>query len=545
MGIDFVHFNGMSGETYMVEILGAGVALLDYDNDGDLDLYVVQGTILGAGKTWKDALTPPPSSALPLTDHLYRNDLMETGHLHFTDVTAQAGLAGGDYGQGVATGDFNNDGWVDIYRTAYGRNQLLMNTGKGTFVDVTARAGVGDARWGTSATFFDYDRDGWLDLYVASYIDYPLAGSHACTSDAGFVDYCLPLAFKPLSHRLYHNRGDGTFEDVSARSGIAAAPANGLGVIAVDADGDGWPDLYVANDEMPNQLWMNRHDGTFVDEAVARGCAVTAEGRATASMGIVAADLDGDGSDDLFVTNLTNETNTLFLNDGHGLFHDATLASGLGPPSLPFTSFGALDVDYDNDGWPDLLTVSGAVKKIEAQVQAKDPLPLKQRSQLFHNLGGGRFAEVAGLAAGPLSLARVRRGAALGDVDNDGRADVALTTNNGRLELLVNGVKTVGQHNHWLGLRLLGDARHPRDMLGARVAARLADGRVLWRRVHTDGSYLSASDPRVLFGLGPAGAVTEVRVLWPDGRSERWTGLPLGRYTTLRQGSGTAVEGKP
>jgi hypothetical protein len=536
LGIDFVHVNGMTGKDYILEDMGPGVALLDYDNDGDLDIYVVQSGPLPAHA---------PGSRT-VTDRLYRNDLMETGKLHFTDVTESAGIAAlGSlgYGQGVATGDFNNDGWVDLYRTGFGEAHLLLNDGHGKFVDATARAGGADSRWSTSATFFDYDRDGWLDLFVANYVDFDLAKFEPCRSSAGFSDYCGPLSYKPVPAQLFHNRGDGTFEDVSARSGVGAKPGNGLGVVADDLDGDGWPDLYVANDEVPNHLWINRRNGTFAEGAVEAGCGVNAEGHATSSMGLAAADFNGDGHDDLFVTNLTDETNTLYLGDGRGNFADGTLASGLGPPSFPFTSFGTLDIDYDNDGWPDLVVVSGTVKKIPAQWKAGDPLPLKQRGQIFHNLGNGRFAEVTGAALGPLARADVRRGAAFGDLDNDGDTDVVVASNNGRLEVLVN---EVGQRNRWLGLRLVGGrggmgGTPVRDMLGARVEAALADGRVLVRHVHTDGSYLSANDPRVLFGLGSSGSVRELRVTWPDGRRERFTGLPAGRYTTVRQGTGAPL----
>jgi len=533
VGIDFVHSNGMTGKDYILEDMGPGVALLDYDNDGDLDLYVVQSgpfPARGAG-------------AKGMTDRLYRNDLVETGKLHFTDVTEQAGIAAMGslgYGQGVATGDANNDGWVDIYRTGFGEAHLLLNDGHGKFVDATPRAGGADSRWSTSAAFLDYDRDGWLDLFVANYVDFDPARFTPCLTSAGLSEYCGPSSYRPVPSQLFHNRGNGTFEDVSARSGVGGKPGNGLGAVALDADADGWPDLFVANDEVPNHLWVNRRNGTFAEQALEAGCGVNAEGHATSSMGIAAADFDGDSHDDLFITNLTDETNTLYLGDGRGSFVDATLASGLGPASLPFTSFGTWDVDYDDDGWPDLLVVSGTVKKIPAQVAAGDPLPLKQRGQIFHNLGRGKFAEVTGAALGPLARPAVRRGAAFGDLDNDGDTDAVVASNDGRLEVLVN---QVGQRRRWLGLRLVGGpAGTPgRDMLGARVEAALGDGRVLVRHVHTDGSYLSASDPRVLFGLGDAGVVREVRVAWPDGRRERFTGLAAGRYTTLRQGTGSPL----
>ena len=537
LGIDFVHVNGMTGKDYILEDMGPGVALLDYDNDGDLDLYVVQSGPFPARGT----------GGKGMTDRLYRNDLVETGKLHFTDVTEQAGIAAMGslgYGQGVATGDVNNDGWVDIYRTGYGEAHLLLNDGHGRFVDATAKAGGADARWSTSATFFDYDRDGWLDLFVANYVDFDPARFTPCLTSAGLSEYCGPTSYKSVPSQLFHNRGDGTFEDVSARSGVGGKPGNGLGAVALDADGDGWLDLFVANDEVPNHLWMNRKNGTFAEQAVESGCGVNAEGHATSSMGLAAADFNGDGHDDLFVTNLTDETNTLYLGDGRGSFVDGTLASGLGPASLPFTSFGTLDIDYDNDGWPDLVVVSGTVKKIPAQVQAGDPLPLKQRGQIFHNLGNGKFAEVTGAALGPLARPDVRRGAAFGDLDNDGDTDVVVASNDGRLEVLVN---QVGQRRRWLGLRLVGGpaGKPGRDMLGARVEAALADGRVLVRHVHTDGSYLSANDPRVLLGLGGAGAVREVRVAWPDGRRERFSGLAASRYTTIREGTGSPLPPAP
>ncbi len=546
LGIDFVHVNGMTGKDYILEDMGPGVALLDYDNDGDLDIYVVQSGALPGRGAGSATVTDRRDRKEPITDRLYRNDLMETGKLHFTDVTVQSGIAAMGslgYGQGVATGDVNNDGWVDIYRTGFGAAHLLLNDGHGRFVDATARAGGADPRWSTSATFFDYDRDGWLDLFVANYVDFDPARFTPCLTSAGLSEYCGPSSYKPVPAHLFHNRGDGTFEDVSLPSQIGGKPGNGLGAVAADFDGDGWPDLFVANDEVPNHLWMNRRNGTFAEQALEAGCGVNAEGHATSSMGLAAADFNGDGHDDLFVTNLTGETNTLYLGDGRGNFVDGTLASGLGPASLPFTSFGTLDVDYDGDGWPDLVVVSGTVKKIPAQVQAGDPLPLKQRGQIFHNLGNGKFEEVTGAALGPLARPEVRRGAAFGDLDNDGGTDVVVASNNGRLEVLLN---QVGHRKRWLGLRLIGGAGKPgRDMLGARAEATLSDGRILVRHVHTDGSYLSANDPRILFGLGDSGAVREVRVTWPDGRRERFAGLAAGRYTTLRQGSGSPLPPLP
>jgi hypothetical protein len=533
VGVDFVHRNGMTGRRYVLEIMGSGVALLDFDSDGDLDLYFVQGGEIGT------ADGPPPSGS---ADRLYRNEWIAggspTGELRFVDVTAAAGIRPTGYGQGVVSGDFDNDGRVDLYRTAYGHNQLLRNVGGGLFVDVTRAAGVDDARWSTAASFLDFDRDGWLDLFVANYVAWAPTAHRTCAAASGLEDYCGPLLFPAETSRLLRNRRDGSFEDVSAASGIGGGHGNALGSAAADFDDDGRADLYVANDQQPNHLWRNRGDGSFAEQALLAGCAVSVEGAPEGSMGVVAADLDGDGHEDLFVTNLTAETNAFYRGDGRGFFDDQTARSGLGPPSLPFTSFGTVDLDYDSDGWLDLFVASGAVATIPEQAARHDPLPLKQSNQLFRNLGSGRFVEVTA-AAGDVGRLNVGRGAAVGDLDNDGDPDLVVTRNHERPQVLVNALAAPA----WVGLRLLTGSPG-RDALGARAALRLADGRTLWRRVRTDGSYLSASDPRLLFGLGhPAAAAVELAVTWPDGRAERWdaAAVPAGRYTTLRQGTGAAI----
>ncbi len=568
-GLDFVQFNGMSGEFFMAEVTGSGGALLDVDNDGDLDVYLLQGTMLGAGKTLADAVFPPAYPP-PLTDRLYRNDLSADAALRFTDVTEQAGLVASYYGMGVAAGDFNGDGWTDLYVTNFGPNQLLRNDGPSkdgdgqvTFTDVTGEAGVGDDRWSVPATFFDYDRDGHLDLFVGNYIASDLVERTICRDFTGGLDYCGPGAFPPEPDRLFHNRGDGTFEDLTEAAGITSGSPGGgqmerfggaLGVVAADFNGDHWPDLYVANDSQPNNLWLNRGDGTFADEALLAGCSVNANGKAEASMGVDAGDFDGDGDLDLFMAHLSSETNTLYLNDGQGIFDDSTIDAGLGPASRLFTSFGTTWIDYDNDGWLDLITVSGAVKKIEELARRGDPFPVHQRNQLFRNLGlisapsarpgardgaggGIRFEEVTADAGEVFELSEVSRGAIAGDVDNDGDADVLVVNNSGPVRLLIN---QVGDRRHWLGLRLLG-AGGRRDMLGARVAVHRGGLPTLWRRVRTDGSYASASDPRVLFGLGESTSIDSVHVDWPDGSVEQWSDLPIDRYSTLRQGSGQSV----
>lgn len=498
-GLDFVHFNGMSGEYYFPEMTGQGAALFDYDADGDLDAYLVQGSVLGPGKTLGDA-TYPFQGPVPPSDRLFRNDLaagVDDGlQPQFVDVTKRSGIAATGYGMGVAIGDFDNDGLADLYVTNYGPNQLWRNNGDGTFSDVTATAGVGDPLWGTSSVFADLDGDGWLDLYVVNYVEFDLARNPRCFATSSRRDYCGPSAFPPQPDRLYRNRRDGTFDDVTHRLLRDYKPGPGLGVKTADFNGDGRLDLYVANDGAVNQMWLAQSDGTFADEALFSGTAINRMGRPEASMGVDAADFDLDGDIDLFMTHLAGETNTLYVNDGQGMFEDRTVASGLGSVSLPYTTFGTGWIDYDNDGLLDLLALNGAVRILEDQAAAGDAFPLKQPNQLFRNLGG-RFAEVTAEAGSIFAAFEVSRGAAFGDVDNDGDEDVLAVNNNGPARLLVN---QVGQANDWLGLALVrGEGG---TAAGARAVVRRSDGREIWRQVGTDGSYCSARDPRLLVGLG-------------------------------------------
>jgi len=538
-GIDFVHFNGMSGEFYYPEVVGPGGALFDYDNDGDLDVYLVQGRMLDPEKTPADAVFPPPSGQ-PLTDRLYRNDLSvrEDGRrpLQFTDVTGASGIAGSGYGLGVATGDVDNDGWTDLYLTNWGSNRLLHNDGDGTFSDITGQAGADDPRLSVSAAFLDFDRDGWLDLYVVNHVHFTIAEHKPCQARLGGTEYCSTRRYKPVPGRLLHNRGNGRFEDVSETAGILRAYGAGLGIVTADFNGDGWTDIYVANDGDPNQLWVNQQDGTFRDDALLAGAAVNMDGAAEAGMGVDAGDFDGDGDEDLFMTHDLEETNTIYVNDGQGWFEDRTLATGLAAPSKGFTGFGTAWLDYDNDGWLDLLIVNGNVRTIPHLARAGDPYPLGQPNQLLANRGDGSFRDVTRQAGKAFSLAEVSRGAAFGDVDNDGDTDILVTNNSGRARLLINNV---GNRNHWLGLRLLD--RSNRDALGTRIAVHRTSGATLWRRARSDASYASANDPRVLVGLGAAADIEGVVVYWPSGRVEAWTALPMDRYTTLREGTGTAV----
>jgi hypothetical protein len=544
-GLDFVHFNGMSGEQYYPEIMAPGIALFDFDNDGDLDVYLPQGTMLGPKKTVKDATFPPKG---PLGDRLFRNDLSigsdGTRSLRFIDVTQQAGIDVTSYGMGLAAGDVDNDGFVDLYRTGLSGSVLLHNNGNGTFTDVTAKAGVANpGGWGVPASFVDYDRDGWLDLYVGNYLHYSIAGDLDCLSVTGQHDYCPPNSYRAQPDRLYHNRGNGTFEDVTSRALVGGADGPALGISTADFNGDGWIDIYVGNDGQPNQLWINQKNGTFKDTAFLSGAAVNGQGNAEASMGIDAGDYDADGDEDIFITNWLAQMNILYGNMGDGVFEDRKAASGLGPPSLAKTGFGTAWFDYDNDSWLDLLTANGSVSIIEAQARVNDPFPLKMLNQLYRNLGNGRFEDVSTSAGAPFRLNDVSRGAAFGDLDNDGDEDVVIGTAAGPVRLLINDI---GNRNHWLGLRLVGGKARPaeaaggggRDQIGARVEITRKSGPALWRRSRSDGSYASANDPRVLVGLGTSTDPVRVRVLWPSGKTEEFGEMPIDRWTTLTEGSG-------
>lgn len=541
-GIDFVHSNGMSGEFYYPEIMGGGGGLLDYDGDGDLDVYLVQGgELVGDGDGGDGS-----AADRTLRDRLFRNDstarpASEGGGLvpRFVDVTATAGIEGFGYGTGVATGDVDGDGWVDLYVTEHGPNKLWRNRGDGTFEDVTAAAGVQDPRWSTAAVFVDFDRDGRLDLFSVAYVTVDLEANPRCFTASSRRDYCGPSDFPPLPDKLWHNRGDGTFEDVSNVSGIGRQAGPGLGVLAEDLDGDGWTDLYVTNDGAANFLWHNRSGegapGSFRDDALLAGVALNREGAPEGSMGVDAGDYDADGDLDLFMTHIKGETNTLYVNTGMGLFEDRSIESGLAAPSFPFTGFGTAWLDYDNDGWLDLLVLNGEVRTLEPLARGGDPFPFDQRNQLYRNLGpspnGQRFEELGGAAGEAFEVEEVSRGAAFGDVDDDGGIDALVVNLNGPARLLMN---QVGGRSPWLGLAL----RRPPGggvSAGVRVEVVRKDAPTLIRRVRTDGSFASAADPRVLVGLGRA-PVEEVRLVWPDGRERRLRGLTPGRWWVVPEG---------
>ena len=531
-GLDFVHFNGMTGDLHMVEVMGSGAALLDYDNDGDLDVYLVQGQLLGEDKSAADAVYTP-SRPLPATDSLYRNDSRQGGTLKFTDVSVAAGIHVTSYGMGVVSGDIDNDGWIDLYITAFGANSLLKNNGDGTFTDITESAGVNESRWSVSASFFDYDRDGLLDLYVVNYVDFSLDNVKPCFTDAATPEYCGPLTHNGVPDRLFHNLGDGRFEDVSKAAGIDKMRSNGLGVVTADFDANGWLDVYVANDGVANQLWLNQGDSSFIDDALLAGAALNSHGAPEASMGVDAADYDRDGDEDIFITHLAQESNTLYNNDGTGWFEDITASTGLGPPSFPLTGFGTGWFDYDNDGWLDVIAANGAVH-IKGEITSANPYPVDQTNQLFHNTGQGRYEDVTERSGAIFKLSEVSRGVAFGDVDNDGDTDVLMLNNSGRVRLLIN---QTGQDQSWIGLRML-DENGRFDVLGALVTLERNGGPAQLRRVRTDGSYASARDPRLLFGLAGNRSKQSVLVTWPAGKQERWAGLAVGKYHALKRGSG-------
>ncbi|MFK7960691.1 MAG: CRTAC1 family protein [Phycisphaerales bacterium] len=531
-GLEFAHFSGVAGGFLFPEILGSGVALFDYDGDGDLDVFLMQGDVLDPERPVTAQMFPLPSGQAP-GHRLFRNDLGSTGELAFTDVTDAAGLARIDYGMGVATGDYDNDGDVDLYLTNMGSNVLYRNEGDGTFQDVTEASGTDVPTWSTSASWFDHDQDGDLDLFVVDYVAWSSTLDQVCTSASGNRDYCGPQNYRSLQDHLFRNNGDGTFDDISGESGIGAGRGAGLGVTAADFNGDALPDVFVANDGEANMVWINQGDGTYAETGLMSGAALNRSGTAEASMGVTAGDYDGDGDEDLFMTHLINETNTLYQNDGTGFFSDVSARSGLGSASRTMTGFGSAFFDFDNDGHLDVFVANGNVKVDEFREGSGD-YPFDQRNQLFRNGGSGRFTEVEAAGGDATGLSFISRGVAFGDLDNDGDVDMLLTNNSGPARLLLN---EVGTRNPWIQLQLVG-TDSPADASGARVAVHRTDRTPIWRRVHTDGSYLSASDPRLTIGLGDDPAIEAVHVHWPSGRRESWAGLDAGRLHRLVEGEG-------
>jgi hypothetical protein len=518
-------YGGREKNKYLLETTGCGVALLDYDGDGWQDVFLVNGTTLEG--------FPPGSEP---TNHLYRN----RGNGSFVDVTKQAGLALSGWGQGACAGDYDNDGHVDLYVTYWGQNHLYRNHGDGSFEDVTVKAGLRSprARWGTGCAFVDYDRDGRLDILAANYIDMELATTP--TPDSGLCRYkgvpvaCGPPGLTGGKNALYRNKGDGTFEDVSDSAGITRASGTyGLGVSTLDFDDDGWPDVYVANDSNPSTLYRNKRDGSFEDVAVMSGCAFSQDGKPQAGMGVAVGDYDRNGTMDLFKTNFAGDTSTLYRNTGDGFCEDRTFAAGIGT-NTRWLGWGTAFVDFANDGWLDLFLVNGHVyPEVE---QLKTEAGYRQRKVVYRNRRDGRFEDVSERLGEPVTTPKAGRGAAFGDLDNDGDVDVVVNNVHDTPDLF--RTETSGR-NHWLTVALEG-TRSNRSAIGARLRC-AAGGALQTQEVRGGGSYDSQNDLRVHFGLSDAATVERLEVRWPSGLEEEWRDLAADRILSLREGTGTAV----
>src|SRR4051794_14464440 len=515
-GITFRHNSGAFGKKYLPETLGSGAAFVDVDRDGWPDLFFVNS------KNW------PGRAGTPSLPALYRNNHNGT----FTDVTRDSGLAVEMYGMGIAAADYDNDGDVDLYVTAVGANHLFRNTGAGRFEEVTAKAGVADTGFSTGAMWFDYDKDGRVDLYVAHYVEWTLEKDAYCSLDGKTKSYCTPETYKGQSGRLYHNRGDGTFEDVTRKAGLYDPSSKGLGVASLDFDGDGWPDLFVANDTQPNKLYRNKGDGTFTDVGMTAGVAFNDAGVARAGMGVDAADYDGSGRPSLVIGNFSNEMIALYKNEGDGLFIDEAPSSTIGKTSLLTLTFACFFFDVDLDGLLDIFAANGHVADDITRAQPK--IASAQPPHLFRNAGGGRFEEMTGAAGPSLRQPMVARGAAYADIDNDGDLDLVITTNNGPARLLRNDG---GSANHVLRVRVVG-TRSNRDGIGARVKVTLENGQTRWATVKTGSSYCSQSELPVTFGLAQATRVKAIEVAWPSGQVDRIPGAAAGQTLTIEEGKG-------
>jgi hypothetical protein len=516
-----VTFGGKETKKYIIETTGTGVAIFDYDNDGWPDIFVVNGTTL-------DAI--PGKSP---TSQLFHNNHDGT----FSDVTAKSGLGISGWGQGVCVGDYDNDGWEDVFVTFYGQNHLFHNM-SGRFEDVSQKAGIPSkgTRWGTGCAFVDYDRDGHLDIAVANYVDFDLAkapkpGEGSSCMWKGVAVMCGPRGLTPDKNILYHSRGDGTFEDVSAKAKFDQTPGHYcFSVSTLDYNDDGWPDIYIACDSTPSILYRNNKDGSFTDIGVLSGTAYNEDGREQAGMGSTIADYNGDGRLDLFRTNFSDDTSTLYNNNGDGTFSDLTYKAGLGLHTQ-YLGWGTMFFDIDNDGWPDLLVVNGHVyPEVDKYKLGSEYL---EPRVLFRNLGNGTFADVSKAAGPALQERDSGRGLAVGDLWNDGRMSAVISNMNAPVALLVNQAKS---SNHWIAFRTVG-TKSNRDGIGARITAR-AGGRIFVDEVRSGSSYDSNNDMRVHFGLGTATKIDSVQVRWPSGLRESFEGLAVDKIQTLKEGSG-------
>jgi hypothetical protein len=520
-GIKFVHNHGGFGKKYLPETIGSGVAFFDMDGDGWQDVFLANAKSLNTQAS--TAKRGPSLSAL------YRNV-----NGVFTDVTRGSGLDVEIYGIGATSADFDNDGKVDLYVTALSGNRLFRNVGGGRFADVTKQAGVGDGGFSTSALWFDYDKDGKLDLFVANYVQWTAATDLHCTLDGKNKTYCTPESYKGQSPSLYHNRGDGTFENVTRTAGVFDTSSKGLGAAMLDFDGDGWMDLFVANDTEPNRLYKNRRNGTFEDVAVGAGVAFSQQGVARAGMGVDAADYDGSNRPSVIVGNFSNEMMALYHNEGNGLFIDDAPRLTIGRATLLTLTFGCFFFDYDLDGYPDIFAANGHVSDDIEKVQAR--VTYAQAPHLFRNVNGKQFEDVRAQVGSAFGRPVVARGAAYADYDNDGDLDVLINVNNGPARLLRNDG---GNRSNVVRIQTIGTASN-RDGIGARVEVTAAGGRKTWQIVKTGSSYASQSELTLTFGVGAASGVDAVRVTWPSGRVDSVSTQPANRTLVIEEGKGLA-----
>ena len=518
-GIHFTHNNGAFGKKWLPETMGPGCAFIDYDNDGYPDIILINGA---------DFPGHPHAGATTLK--LYHNNHDGT----FTDVTRRAGLAIPMFGFGVAVGDYDNDGFDDIFVSALGQSHLFHNNGNGTFTDVTKLAGMwGPSEFSTSAAWVDYDRDGKLDLVVANYVQWTEQGDLYCTLDGAHKSYCTPESYKGTSVRLWHNLGNGKFEDATQAAGLGDPTSKSLGIAILDTNGDGWPDILIANDTQPNKLYLNKKNGTFEERGVPAGIGFGEDGVARAGMGVDAVDYDRSGRPSVLISNFANQMVSLYHNEGNGLFVDEAPQSEVGRATLVTLGFGCFFFDYDNDGWPDIFVADGhiedQVEKVQKRVSYAEP------PHLFRNMGGGKFTEVTEKMGKSFASPKVARAAAYGDIDNDGFLDVLLTTNAGPAYLFHNE----GGTNHSLRIKLVG-TKSNRDGIGAVVRVNAGSDKQ-WKMVHSGSSYLAQSELVLTFGLGAQIKADNIEIQWPSGQVDKLSNVNAGQTVTVEEGKGVVA----
>src|SRR5690349_6801547 len=515
-GIHFVHNNGAFGKKWLPETMGSGCAFIDYDNDGWPDILLINSEDFPGHKIHG-----------PTTLKLYHNNHNGT----FTDVTRKAGLAVEMYGMGVAVGDYDNDGYDDIFVTALGQSHLFHNNGNGTFSDVTKAAGLwGPNEFSTSAAWVDYDRDGKLDLVVSNYVQWSMPGDLFCTLDGTHKSYCTPESYKGTSVRLWHNVGNGKFEDATQKAGLNDPSSKSLGIAVLDYNSDGWPDIVIANDTQPNKLYVNKKNGTFEERGVAAGIGFSEDGVARAGMGTDAADYDRSGHASLMISNFANQMVSLYHNEGNGLFVDEAPQSEVGRSTLVTLGFGCFFFDYDNDGWPDIFVADGHIEDQIERVQKR--VSYAEPPHLFRNLGAGKFTEVTAQMGKSFAAAKVARSAAYGDIDNDGFPDILLTTNSGPAYLFHNE----GGTNHSLRIKLVG-TKSNRDGIGAVVRVS-AGADKQWKMLRSGSSYLAQSELVLTFGLAAQTKADTVEIQWPSGQVDKLSNVNAGQTVTIQEGKG-------